>query len=118
MSRKLTTAAVIIGLLLSAATARAGAVPPVSHADVVSARSIDVYQVRFLAGAPAFLFVAGDGDTDLDLYVYDENGNLIDSDTDESDACLVEFVPRWTGLFTIKIVNWGSVPNQYLLETN
>ena len=62
--------------------------------------------------------VVGDGDTDLDLYVYDQNGNLIDKDVDYTDNCVCTFVPRWTGLFVIKIVNRGSVYNRYVLRTN
>ena len=62
--------------------------------------------------------VIGDGDTDLDLYVYDENGNLIDKDVDYSDDCVVSFVPKWTGVFTIKIMNRGNVYNNYIMRTN
>ncbi len=62
--------------------------------------------------------VIGDGDTDLDLLVYDENGNLIASDTDYTDKCLVEFAPRWTGTFLVRVVNNGYVHNNYLLLTN
>lgn len=81
----------------------------------VSANSTDVYNVTFIGGEPAEVFVVGDGDTDLDLFIYDENGNLIDSDTDNTDVCLCEWTPRWTGRFTIKIRNYGSVYNEYTM---
>lgn len=54
-------------------------------------------------------------ETDLDLYIYDENGNLIDSDIDNTDICVCTWTPRWTGRFKIKIVNRGSVYNNYRL---
>ena len=66
----------------------------------------------------AEILVSGDGDTDLDLYVYDENGNLITSDTDYTDDCYVRFCPKWTGPFRIKIVNRGGVYNNYIILTN
>ena len=57
--------------------------------------------------------LSGDGDTDLDLYVYDENGNLIASDTGFSDQASVAIRPYWTGRFTIRVVNRGSVYNEF-----
>ncbi len=84
----------------------------------VAAHGTDYYTIKFRADEDAYVMVIGDGDTDLDLYVYDENGNLIDSDTDYTDDCLCAFHPRWTGNFRIKIVNRGSVYNRYVLRTN
>jgi hypothetical protein len=66
----------------------------------------------------AVITVIGDGDTDLDLYVYDENGNLIEHDADYTDDCVVTFTPKWTGNFKIKIVNRGRVYNSYVIRTN
>lgn len=84
----------------------------------VSAGGTDWYTVAFRAGELAIVTVIGDGDTDLDLYVYDANGNLIDSDTDYTDNCVCTWTPRWTGNFRIKIVNRGRVYNRYVLRTN
>ena len=84
----------------------------------VYARSYTYYDAKFWANEIAEVVVSGDGDTDLDLYVYDENGNLIASDTDYTDDCYVRFAPRWTGLFRIKIVNRGGVYNNYAIVTN
>lgn len=84
----------------------------------VNAGGTDVYNVSFRGGELAIVTVIGDGDTDLDLYVYDNNGNLIDSDTDYSDNCVCTWTPRWTGNFRIKIVNRGRVYNSYLIRTN
>lgn len=84
----------------------------------VYARSYTYYDQKFWANSMAEVVVSGDGDTDLDLYVYDENGNLITSDTDYTDDCYVRFYPRWTGRFRIKIVNRGGVYNDYAIVTN
>jgi hypothetical protein len=83
--------------------------------ECVLAHSTDTYRVTFKAGVEAMVLVSGDGDTDLDLYIYDENGNLIDSDTDSMDTMICTWTPKWTGKFTIKIKNLGSVRNYYTM---
>ena len=62
--------------------------------------------------------VVGDGDCDLDLYIYDENGNIVASDTDYTDQCICRWVPSWTGKFIIRIVNRGYVYSNYIIATN
>ena len=84
----------------------------------VLGKDVDTYKVKFWAKELAEVCVSGDGDTDLDLYVYDENGNLIESDTDYTDECVVRWVPAWTGTFIIKIVNRGALYNNYVIWTN
>lgn len=85
----------------------------------IRAGAIDWYRgVQFAGGRYAEVAAVGDGDTDLDLYVYDGNGNLICSDTDLSDRTYCGWTPRWTGPFTIKIVNRGGVFNRYTFVTN
>jgi len=88
------------------------------HQDAVNAHSTDYYNITFRGDEFAECVVVGDGDTDLDVYVYDENGNLIDSDIDYSDQCYLSWNPRWTGNFRIKIVNRGNVYNKYVIATN
>ncbi len=88
------------------------------HTDRVYSYDTDVYKISFWAGERAQVMVIGDGDTDLDLYIYDENGNLIDKDDDYTDDCICSWTPSWTGSFTIKIKNRGGVYNEYLLTTN
>ena len=82
----------------------------------VLAHSTDTYQVTLRGQESTLITLRGDHDTDLDLYVYDQNGNLVDYDNDYSDSCVCEVTPRWTGNFTIKIVNRGSVYNRYVLD--
>lgn len=80
--------------------------------DIIYANSSETYTMYCRAGVEASILVIGDGDTDLDLYIYDENGNLIDSDTDLTDVCHCEWTPRRSATFTIKIRNWGDVYNR------
>jgi len=84
----------------------------------VLANSTDIFIDTFRAGEQAVVIVDGDGDTDLDTYVYDENGNLIDSDDDYTDYCILSWTPRWTGAFRIEVKNLGNIANCYTLSTN
>jgi hypothetical protein len=84
----------------------------------VNARSTDQFTISFTAGRLAEIAISGDGDTDLDLYVYDSGNNLIAYNEDYSDRCYVSWVPRWTGSYTVKVVNRGSVYNRYVIATN
>lgn len=84
----------------------------------VKANATDRYTIKFYGDEVAEIFVSGDGDTDLDLYVYDDNGNLIEKDDDYTDDCYCRWTPRWTGSFTVKIVNRGNVYNRYTMWTN
>ena len=83
--------------------------------ECVLANSTDVYHFTAKAGEETMVMVIGDGDTDLDLYIYDENDNLIDKDVDSDDTPICTWTPKWTGKFTIKIKNLGSVRNYYTL---
>jgi hypothetical protein len=106
-------------ILVSAMPGLAGAIPGRQRAaSSVNAGGADVYTIVFRGGEAARVIVSGDGDTDLDLYIYDQFGNLITKDDDSSDDCVVGWTPRWTGKFTVKIVNQGRVHNHYVMVTN
>jgi hypothetical protein len=90
---------------------------PKRNTTVVASRGTDRYSISFDGGRPARVFVSGDGDSDLDLYVYDQNGNLICKDDDNSDDMICGWTPSWTGPFTIRVVNRGIL-NRYVLWTN
>ncbi len=76
------------------------------------------YDLKFWANELAEVIVIGDGDNDLDLYVYDGNGNLIASDTDYTDQCVCRWVPAWTSVFRLRIVNRGTIYSNYAIATN
>ena len=86
--------------------------------DRVYGKDVNIYQIKFWANELAEISVSGDGDTDLDLYVYDANGNLIGSDIDYTDECVVRWVPAWTGNFIVKVVNRGALYNDFAIWTN
>lgn len=104
--------------LASAGNTRGAVAGPKRHKDKVLGKDYNLYEVKFWSNELAEVCVSGDGDTDLDLYVYDSNGNLIDSDTDYTDECVVRWVPAWTGTFTIKVANRGSMYNEFVIWTN
>lgn len=92
---------------------------PGYNVNVVPGRGTDRYSgVTFVGGRYAEIYAEGSGRSDLDLYVYDQNGNLICSDTDASDVVYCGWTPRWTGNFTIRVVNRGLNANRYALITN
>ncbi|MEC4984474.1 MAG: hypothetical protein SAJ37_18170 [Oscillatoria sp. PMC 1068.18] len=41
--------------------------------------------------------------SDLDLRLYDDRGNLIDSDDEGDDLPVVSVTPRWTGQFKVEV---------------
>lgn len=84
---------------------------------VVNSRATDNFRVTFRGGEPARVLVSGDGDSDLDLYVYDEHGNLICKDDDQTDDMICGWTPRYTGSFTIRVKNLG-VANEYTIVHN
>lgn len=86
--------------------------------DVIYGRCYIDYVVAFKKGIIAQVGVSGNGNTDLDLYIYDENGNLIDCDNDYSDDCYVSWYPRWTGNYLIRVVNQGTYRNTFTIVTN
>jgi hypothetical protein len=90
----------------------------IAHRDSVAARSYDDFMINFYGGQVARIGVVGDGDTDVDLIVSDQGGHEIARDTDSSSNCLVEFVPRWTGPFRVRVINNGYVYSNYILMTN
>lgn len=103
---------------LSSGPTRGAVGGPKGQYDRVYGKDVNSYQVKFWASELAEVCVSGDGDTDLDLYVYDANGNLIGSDTDYTDECVVRWVPAWTGTFIIKVVNRGALYNNFAIWTN
>ncbi len=93
-----------------------------AHLDnVVESGDDDTYRLTFEGQRPARVAVVGDGDTGLSLFVYDEFDNEIVSVTEAgvsgSDQHVVEWTPRWTGEFTVKVVNPGLTTNCYTLLT-
>lgn len=77
------------------------------------ANSTHTFTECFRTGEWTQVVVSGDGTTDLDLYVYDGWGNLIASDTDGSDDCLVDLTVFQGGYFRVEVRNLGRIYNDY-----
>jgi hypothetical protein len=84
---------------------------------VVRGGATDQFKVVFNGGEPAAIGISGDGDSRLDLYVYDENGNQVCGMIGPGDDAVCRFTPRWTGPFTVRVVNRGMA-NEYVIRTN
>jgi hypothetical protein len=108
----------VVALANSVELSRDAVGGPKRIVEVVEPLQADVYKITFRGGEVARTAVSGDGDTRLDLYVYDENGNLVTSQVGPGDDCLASWVPKWTGVFIIKVVNRGRLPNRYAMATN
>ncbi len=91
---------------------------PKRTVEVVEGLSIDTFRIKFNGGETAKVAISGDGDTRLDLYIYDENGNLVTSMVGPGDDALASWTPKWTGVFSVKVVNRGRVQNRYVIATN
>lgn len=116
---RITTIVALLALMFTVQVTQAGLVGGGGRfTGSVCGQSTRVLDGVFRAYEDARIEVDGDGDTDLDVFVYDERGNLIASDEDSTDLCIVNFRPRWTGKFYIKIVNHGSVYNRYTFTVN
>lgn len=110
----------LLTLLKHAAESTRGPVgpQPIRQFDVVSANGTNTYSIRFIGGQLTIVIVCGDGDTDLDLFVYDNKGSLVASDTDDGDDCIVTFTPKYSGEYTIIVKNLGRISNRYCITTN
>jgi hypothetical protein len=81
----------------------------------VLAFETDTWRIRTAAGDTRVV-VDGDGDTDLDCWVYDRFGNLLGSDVDGTDLCVVRFRNPSNAELAIRIRNLGNVYNDYELR--
>jgi hypothetical protein len=92
---------------------------PKKHVDNVSAGSADLFQVTFVGGEIAKVALIGDGDNTLDVFVYNSKGRMVAKATGEGDKALVEWFPRKTETFIVKIANRGRhISSNYILLTN
>ena len=80
----------------------------------VWARSVDSYDVAFDRG-PGRVRLAGNGKSDIDCIAFDQNGGVIDSDTDGTDTCLLEFNLVRPTMVRIEVRNLGEKANEYVI---
>ena len=77
----------------------------------------DIWTIEFRGRRAAEVAVLGSGG-DIDCAVYDEYGNLADSDTDYTSDCVLNWTPRRDGEFRIHIRNESRRGVPYLMLTN
>ena len=85
---------------------------------IVSAHDARSFNQCFWGGEWARIVVMGDGDTDLDVYVYDPSGNLVGSDTDDTDWCEVSWFAYRGGMYRIVVRNRGGVYNEFTIQAD
>ena len=72
------------------------------------------YTVTLVRGVQYALIACGDGRAyDVDIYLYDENGNLIDRDRQTDAQPVVSVTPRWTGTFRIRVLMYSAAGRAY-----
>lgn len=98
-------------------SSRGAAGGPKSTRTVVKGGYTDQFVIKFEGGEQAAVAISGDGDSTLDLYVYDENDNRVCAAVGRGDDAVCRWYPKWTGPFTVRVVNRG-VANEYRLRTN
>jgi hypothetical protein len=74
------------------------------------------YTAYVVAGVPATVAIRSDGHTDFDLFVYDRFGQLVGIEDHDTDCCVVRWIPRSSGMVTIRVVNVGWGYNNYVIE--
>jgi hypothetical protein len=78
----------------------------------------DTLDYEFKGGEVADVYVEGAAGTNLDLYVHDEAGRLICTDTDPSNIAYCNWTPRQDAIFTVTVENRGAAATEYFLITN
>lgn len=113
-------AVALFSTLLSGSFIQAGARggPQFGVAEIAPAFGARQYRVVFRGGEIGRVALNGDHDTDLDLYIYDSAGRCVAVDDDHTDVCLVSWFASATQEYTIRVVNRGSVYNEFDLVTN
>jgi hypothetical protein len=92
---------------------------PIYTQEIVYARSSKTIYHSFRGRAYAELYFMGDGDTDVDYYVYDEDGNLVDSSEDYTDRAYLTWYVDFTQEYRIVIKNRStSIYNQVTIMSN
>jgi hypothetical protein len=76
------------------------------------------YKIEYIGGQTAEFAIIGDGSTDVDIFVMDQNGKVVASDTGFSDLGLVTWKPAQTQVYTIKVQNLQAGENTVVMGHN
>ncbi|MFN3973629.1 MAG: hypothetical protein ACK4L4_20260, partial [Gemmobacter sp.] len=92
---------------------------PIYGLSALNAGRNDLYErVPFEGGAYAEVYVEARNRSDLKLFVEDDRGRLVCSDTDVSHIAYCGWRPGMTAGFTIRVENRGPQRANYALMTN
>jgi hypothetical protein len=116
----------LTGLILAGLVAATASLPVVAGAAKGPTRRSGTVQgfgslswrIAFQANKPAVVEVQGDGDSPLAVVVLDPAGKRVAIDTRNPDHPTARWTPATAGLYQIKVVNRGGVPNHFHLKTN
>lgn len=78
----------------------------------------DRIDYSFAGGTTAEVYVEGAPGTNLDLYIRDEGGKLICTDTHPSNIAYCNWIPLHDATFTVTVENRGGTATEYVLITN
>ncbi|MGH9371598.1 MAG: hypothetical protein ACRD15_08725 [Vicinamibacterales bacterium] len=109
----LVTTVVTLGIVAFDATAQGRFL--LHFTDVVEANDA-VGWTHYVRAGYHRLEVEGDGDTDLDCWVFGRAGNLMGSDTDGTDYCIVTWYQSRGEQLEFRIANLGNVYNRYVFR--
>jgi hypothetical protein len=84
-----------------------------SHSSRIEAFETNYWRFLAPAGEDIEVTVEGDGDTDLDCRALDRDGQLLASDTEDTDFCVMRFAVPQSGFVQVRIDNLGDVWNAY-----
>ena len=104
----------LVAVLGFASTASAdplgGSISGVNRAPALGA---GVHKIIYNGGEQADFKIAGDGDTALNIVVKDGAGNIVVQTRGPGDRARVSWMPNRTAVYTIYVINSGSVYNNY-----
>jgi hypothetical protein len=107
--------AAVVGLGLCVATSS------VARADqtecALNGNTFQEYTANFYAGEDARVVMQSVGGTYMIVEVYDAGGHLIGRDTDQHGPAILDWVPRWTDKYTIRVINPAPLANGFVLAT-
>jgi hypothetical protein len=86
---------------------------PVQFSGLVFPGQTDYINVNLVGGEVTLIQVWGDKDGDIDCFVYNNRGNLVAADNDDTDACLISIKVPYTAQYTLYIKNEGHVSDRY-----
>jgi len=81
-------------------------------------QAINWNPINFVGGQLAVVHVSNGVVGSMSLEVRDQNGNLVARDNVPGTFFRVQFVPRWTGPFYIRLVNYDSIAFRCGMATN